>query len=112
MYEYKCKIIRIVDGDTFIGQVDLGFNMTTEQRFRVDKIDTPESWRPKTESEREHGNAATVRANELLSGKTVHIRTNKTGKYNRWIASVMLNDGSDYATVMINEGFQKRDHYD
>jgi len=111
MYEYKCKVLRVVDGDTFIGQVDLGFNMTTQQRFRVDGIDTPETYRPKTESERAHGKEATARAIELLDSKTISIRTNKTGKYNRWIATVILNDGSDYSTVMINEGFEKRDNY-
>ena len=111
MFEYKCTVKRILDGDTFVGIVDLGFSMTTEQKFRIADLDTPESYRPRTESERTHGNAATARAHELLDGKTIHIRTNKTGKYGRWIASVMLNDGSDYATVMITEGFQKRNEY-
>jgi len=111
MHEYKCFVKRVVDGDTFVGIVDLGFRMTTEQRFRVANIDTPESWRPTTESEREHGNAAKQRAKELLEGKTVNIRTNKTGRYNRWIADVSLDDNSNYATIMINEGFQKRDTY-
>jgi len=111
MYEYKCTIKRVIDGDTFIGIVDLGFGNSTEQKFRIADIDTPESWRPTTEAERTHGNAANDRAKELLDGKTIHIRTSKTGKYGRWIASVMLNDGSDYATVMISEGFQKREDY-
>lgn len=111
MYEYKCYVKRVIDGDTFVGVVDVGFNMSTEQKFRVADIDTPESYRPKTEGEREHGKQATTRAIELLDGKTVTIRTGKTGKYNRWIATVTLEDGTDYAKTMILEGFQKREEY-
>lgn len=111
MYKYKCKVLRVVDGDTFIGRVDLGFKVTTEQRFRVKGIDTPESYRPTTEAERIHGKAATKRAKELLDGKIVYIKTSKTGKFGRWIASVTLDDGIDYTTVMINEGFEKREDY-
>ena len=44
MYEYKCKIRRIVDGDTMDVDIDLGFNVViTKERVRIYGIDTPES---------------------------------------------------------------------
>jgi hypothetical protein len=35
MYEYKAKIINVVDGDTFDAIVDLGFTVSVKQRFRL-----------------------------------------------------------------------------
>ena len=42
MYQYRATVERWVDGDTVDLIVDLGFNMTTKQRFRLLDIDTPE----------------------------------------------------------------------
>ncbi len=44
MYEYKCKILRVVDGDTVDVDIDLGFGIWLHrERVRVMGIDTPES---------------------------------------------------------------------
>ena len=44
MYEYKCKVRKIVDGDTVDVDIDLGFGVwLRKQRVRLVGIDTPES---------------------------------------------------------------------
>ena len=44
MYEYRCKILRVVDGDTVDVDIDLGFGMWMhKERVRMMGIDTPES---------------------------------------------------------------------
>ena len=44
MYEYKCKMVRVVDGDTVDVDIDLGFGVwLRNQRIRMYGIDTPES---------------------------------------------------------------------
>ena len=44
MYEYKCRIVKIVDGDTVDVDIDLGFGIwVRDERVRVHGIDTPES---------------------------------------------------------------------
>ena len=44
MYEYKCKIRKVVDGDTVDVDIDLGFGVwLRKQRVRLVGIDTPES---------------------------------------------------------------------
>jgi len=44
MYEYKAKIVKIVDGDTVDVDIDLGFGIVlTDERVRMMGIDTPES---------------------------------------------------------------------
>ena len=44
MYEYRAKIIKVVDGDTVDVDIDLGFGVVlTDERVRMMGIDTPES---------------------------------------------------------------------
>lgn len=44
MYEYKCKVLRVVDGDTVDVDIDLGFGVwLQEERIRLAGIDAPES---------------------------------------------------------------------
>jgi len=44
MYEYKCKMLKIIDGDTVDIDIDLGFDIIlSNQRVRLYGIDTPES---------------------------------------------------------------------
>ena len=106
MYQYKAKITRVVDGDTFKAKVDLGFTVSVDITFRLEGIDTSETWRPKSEEERTHGQAAKDRVIELIMDKTVIIETKKTGKYGRWIANVILDD-TTLTQILIDEGFEK-----
>ena len=44
MYQYRCQIVRVVDGDTVDVDIDLGFSVwLKKQRIRMYGIDTPES---------------------------------------------------------------------
>ena len=44
MYEYRCKLIKVIDGDTIDIDIDLGFGVWMKnQRIRMHGIDTPES---------------------------------------------------------------------
>ena len=44
MYEYRCKVLRVVDGDTVDVDIDLGFGVWMhKERVRIMGIDTPES---------------------------------------------------------------------
>ena len=44
MYEYRCRVIKVVDGDTSDVDIALGFNITlSNQRIRLQGVDTPES---------------------------------------------------------------------
>jgi endonuclease YncB( thermonuclease family) len=111
-YKYKGRIIRVVDADTMDVYLDMGFNMFTNQRLRIDDYDAPETWRPRNEAEKEHGLAATIRAKELLEGFELIFTTSKAvGIYGRFGASITLSDGRKFGEVMINEGFAKKETY-
>ena len=58
MYEYKCKMVKVVDGDTVDVDIDLGFGVWMQkQRIRLYGIDTPES-RTSDPEEKKYGLAA------------------------------------------------------
>lgn len=110
-YQYLAHIIRIVDGDTVEVQIDLGFDQYTKRKLRVlaassSGFDTPETYRPESEEERQFGMAATQRAEALLFDKTCLIQSVKKGKY-RYVATITMPDGKDYGDTMIEEGYQK-----
>ena len=67
MYEYKCKIIKIVDGDTVDIDLDLGFGVwLRDERVRIMGIDTPES-RTSDKIEKVFGLAAKPKTFSILS---------------------------------------------
>ena len=111
MYNYKAKVLRVVDGDTYDMELDLGFDIKFKARFRLNDIDTPETWRPKTEAEREHGERATARVKELIEGKYITVYSYKLGIYGRYSADVYLDDGMNLAELLIREGFEKLEAY-
>lgn len=113
LFTYRGVVKRVVDGDTVDAELDLGFGIKMHQRFRIMDIDTPETYRPKSEAEKIHGQAASKRANELLMGETLIFKSTKVPQiYGRYGAIITLPDGQNFATVMISEGFQKKDNYE
>jgi micrococcal nuclease len=112
LYQYKAKVLRVVDADTIDAAVDVGFGITMSQRFRINDWDAPETWKPRNEAEKAHGKAATARAVELLIDKDVLLKSTKVaGIYGRFGADVWLEDGRSYTEVMINEGYTKQKNY-
>ena len=115
MYQYKAKVLRVLDGDTIEVEIDLGFDIKLNRKIRIiaenhPYFDTPETWRPRNEAEKQHGLQATVRAEELMLNKIVILDSLKDGKYN-YVAKIKLDNNIDYGDLMINEGFLKRDSY-
>ena len=111
MYEYKAKLLRVVDGDTFDAIVDLGFSVQITHRFRLVGIDTPETWRPKSEAEKLHGEQCTDFVEDLMLGEKVILKSTKLGIYGRYDADVTLPDGRNLTEVLIENGYEKLDQY-
>ena len=76
MYEYRCKVLRVVDGDTVDVDIELGFGVVlSDERVRIMGIDTPES-RTRNKVEKLFGLAAKKRLKELLT-KDIVLKTFK-----------------------------------
>ena len=99
MYEYKCKIVKIVDGDTVDVDIDLGFGVwLKDERVRIMGIDTPES-RTRDLVEKKFGLAAKEKLTQLLQGTPVlKTQINKDGedmkgKFGRILGDFIVADG-------------------
>ena len=91
MYEYHCKILKVIDGDTVDVDIDLGFGVwLKKERVRVNGIDTPES-RTRDKEEKKFGLISKNRVKQLLPvGSTQILKTesdrngeDKKGKFGR-----------------------------
>jgi len=113
MHEYKAKVLRVIDGDTYEVLIDLGLHSFRREKIRLRDVDTPETWRRKEGTpEREHGEQATAFVRDLIDGKTIIIKTAKAAIYGRWEADVCLEDGRDLGKLLIEAGLVKRKSYD
>ena len=88
LYKYKAKVIKAYDGDTITCEVDLGFETKMTIRVRFAGIDTPEL----RGEEREAGLVVRDIVREILLDKIIFIKTekDKTGKYGRYIADILV----------------------
>ena len=94
MYEYGCKVTRVVDGDTIDVDLDLGFDIIYKCRVRLYGIDTPES-RTRDKDEKARGKLAAKFLQDAISnGKHVILQTqlkDSKGKFGRVLASVIVD---------------------
>ena len=106
MYEYKCKILRVVDGDTTDVDIDLGFGVwLRKQRIRFHGIDTPES-RTSDKVEKKYGLVAKQFVKDHIpEGSTQILVTEKDamGKYGRILGKFKLEDGRILNEMMIEQ---------
>ena len=110
MYEYRAKVVKVVDGDTVDVDIDLGFGVTlTDERVRIMGIDTPES-RTRDKVEKKFGLASKARLKSLL-GKTAVLKTqiNKNGedmkgKFGRILGDFVAPDGRMVTDILVEEG--------
>ena len=70
MYEYKCEVTRVVDGDTIDVILDLGFKILHKARVRLFGIDTPES-RTRDKDEKVRGKMASKFLQEAIDSGSV-----------------------------------------
>ena len=103
MYEYRCKILRIVDGDTVDVDIDLGFGIWMhKERVRIAGIDTPES-RTKDLVEKQFGLASKQFVKDLMpigSQQIIKTEKDKTGKFGRILGDFLI-DGKRLTDLMV-----------
>jgi len=100
MYEYKAKIEHVVDGDTIDAVIDLGFKVSTRQRMRLARIDTPERGQ-------DGYTEARVFVRDAVLEKLVKIRTEKVSKWGYYLAEIILDDGRNLSDALLEAGLAK-----
>lgn len=98
MWTYRAALVRVIDGDTYELDIDLGFHVTMREHVRLLGIDCPEHGTPE-------GDAATVAATEwfryarwgfqvtTLRGKDAEVKT-----FDRWVAAIVALDDKGQPT--------------
>jgi len=110
MYIYRCKINKVVDGDTVEIDLDLGFNMMlVNQKVRMAGIDTPES-RTSNNEEKIRGTLSKKKVAEKLPvGSWQRIQTMKSDanddKFGRILGVFILEDGTSLNQWMIDNNY-------
>lgn len=96
MYEYHVhSLVRVVDGDTAIVVIDLGFDVLFQSSVRFAGIDTPETHTTDLEEKRLGLEAKVWVENALKAAKKIVIRTEKIDsdeKYGRILGHFFLDD--------------------
>lgn len=101
MHDYEAQVVRVIDGDTVVLDVDLGFNVwVREQSFRLLGINA----REKSEA---GGKQAKAHLESLLPPRTPLILTSvKPDKFGgRYDARLALLDGRDVAEGLVQDGW-------
>jgi micrococcal nuclease len=104
MYEYKCNVTRIVDGDTIDAEIQLGFDISFKSRIRLYGVDTPES-RTRDLDEKARGKLASAFLKEKIEGADlvkVQTKLDKKGKFGR-VLGIIFADDVDLNQEMINK---------
>jgi len=110
MYQYKCKIIKVLDGDTVDIDLDLGFKIIlANQRVRMAGVDTPES-RTAIAEEKVRGQLSKKKlAEKLPVGSWQIIETQKPDsnddKFGRILGVFILEDGTRVNDWLIQNNY-------
>jgi micrococcal nuclease len=109
MWTYRCKLRRVVDGDTVDVDIDLGFGIwQMNERVRIMGIDTPES-RTRDKIEKKFGLAAKAKLKSLLGPKPVLQTTiskkgeDMKGKFGRVLGDFII-EGKPVTEIMCKSG--------
>jgi micrococcal nuclease len=114
MYEYRCELNRVVDGDTVLVDIDLGCHIWKRGEYvRLLGIDTPELY-GKDPHERHRANDAKDFVISWFGDGgdfIIKTKTDKTGKYGRLLGSI-FKDGDmseSLSMALANAGHRKKE---
>lgn len=100
-YEYAATVVRVIDGDTAVVDIDLGFHTwRRNQSIRLLDCNARELSMPGGPEARDHLSGL------LPAGTQVTVSTVKVDKYgDRYDGAVTLPDGRDLVTVLAESGW-------
>jgi len=106
LYKYRAELVRVVDGDTYDFDVDLGFYTTKRIRVRMIGVNTHETYGASHDSEEYAlGKRESDFVKEWFAEKDeiiIETDEDERGKYGRWLALVH-GDSECLNDVLIDE---------
>lgn len=111
MYKYHIKVVRVIDGDTIVADVDLGFDVWMKnQHIRLSDIDCAEV-RTKDAAEKSRGLLAKQFLHSYISkstGTLVLLSVDKRDGFGRILGILYTLSGICINDVMIVRGHAKK----
>lgn len=111
LYMYKCKLIRIIDGDTLECSIDLGFNISKKAILRLQGIDAPEL-RTKDLLEKARAVESTEALKHIILDENpegvFYIHSKKIDSFGRCLATVILKSGLEVNTELVDLGYASK----
>lgn len=107
LYSYRAKIVKVIDGDTCILNIDLGFRVFVELSCRLAHIDTPELHSP-DDVLRARASKAKQKLIELTVNPAIIIKSFKpfkSDKYGRFLVEIINSDGVNVNQLLLDSGF-------
>jgi endonuclease YncB( thermonuclease family) len=105
LYEYSAQVERVIDADTCIVSLDLGFNIWFNHlRIRLAHIDSPELRTPEGQV------ARTVLLNllgPLPAQVTMQTLKDRTDDYGRYLAEILTAEGVNVNQTLLDQGYAK-----
>jgi len=109
MYKYYIKVKRVIDGDSIVANIDLGFHLNLHRHIRLMGIDAPEV-RTKDLVEKARGLKCKDRLIELLDfvDNNAELISHGTDKYGRVLGVIRVKSHRDSLNdVLVSEGLAK-----
>lgn len=105
-FTYRAELVRVIDGDTVVLNVDLGFETWMHnQTIRLYGIDTPEM----RGEEKPEGEKAKEWLQERLYGREIVLQSiqDKKGSFGRWLG-ILFTDGENVNEELVSAGMAER----
>ena len=99
LYTYKANLERIIDGDTLLVNIDLGFSIFSQQRLRLRGLDCPELSTPEGLKSRKFVEL------KLKDVKFLIIKTYSQDLYGRYLVDVLYLTGDATEEDVMQRGF-------
>lgn len=111
LYNYKCKLIRVIDGDTIHADVDLGFHTWRKVNLRLADIDAPEIKTLDPEEKAQGLKSAHHLELKLLEESPegiFYIQSKGVDSFGRSIATIFTEKGDDINTYLLEGGHAEK----
>lgn len=105
-YTYKAELVRVIDGDTIVLDIDLGFETwLRNQVIRLYGIDTPEM----KGKEKPEGLKVTAWMEQRLEGREIVLQSiqDKKGNFGRWLG-IVFADGENVNEELLAQGMANK----
>jgi len=107
---YPAYVLRVIDGDTIVVNINLGFGLMFKETIRFLDYDSPETFRPTCEEERALGKEATKWLKQQIHDEDIilYVPKKERGKYGRVLA-IVYYDETNMQEEMIKRGYIKKE---